>query len=151
MDDDDSRFQRGVDLIEQIGGSTDAIFGPVADIAPDLGRYVAEFAFGDLYSRPGLDPPQRQLLTLAALIALGDCGPQLRFHTRAALNVGVAPAAIVETVLHCLTFTGFPRTVNAMAEVRAVFAERGLLVEAEPEGSADGRRPGDPQPERDEP
>jgi 4-carboxymuconolactone decarboxylase len=99
----------------------------VADIAPDLSRYVAEFAFGDLYSRPGLEPPQRQLLTIAALIALGDSRRQLRFHIEGALNVGVEPATIVETLLHCLAYVGFPRTVNAVGAAREVFAERGLL------------------------
>ena len=121
------RFRRGKAKIEQIGGSTEAIFAPVADIAPDLARYVAEFAFGDLYSRPGLEPAERQLLTVAALMALGDCGPQLRFHLDTALNVGVGPQQIVETILHCLAYTGFPRAVNAMAEARTVFAVRGLL------------------------
>ena len=92
------RFRRGKAKIEQLGGSTEEIFAPVADIAPDLARYVTEFAFGDLYSRPGLEPAQRRLLTVAALMALGDCAPQLRF----------------------------PRAVNAMAEARAVFTARGL-------------------------
>jgi len=121
------RFDRGRAKIDEIGGSWESIAAPVADFAPDLARYVAEFAFGDLYSRPGLEPPQRQLLTIASLIALGDCRPQLRFHVTAALEVGVEPQQIVETVLHCLAFTGFPRTVNAMAEIGEVFRSRGLL------------------------
>jgi 4-carboxymuconolactone decarboxylase len=129
---DSERLARGIAKIIEIGGSTEAIFDPMASIAPDLARYVAEFAFGDLYSRPGLEPPQRQLLTVAALIALGDTEPQLRFHLRAALNVGVEPAAIVEAILHCLAFVGFPRTVNAMGVARQVFAERDLLPVDQP-------------------
>lgn len=121
------RFRRGVAAIDGIGGGYEAIFEPMADIAPDLARFVAEFAFGDLYSRAGLEPPQRQLLTIAALTALGGTEPQLTFHIKAALNVGVAPGAIVETLLHCLAFVGFPRTVNAMATARRVFDDRDLL------------------------
>jgi 4-carboxymuconolactone decarboxylase len=123
----DERFQRGVEAIDKLGVGYEAISSAMADIAPDLGRLVAEFAFGDLYSRPGLDPPQRQLLTIASLVALGDCEPQLRFHIKGALNVGVEPNAIVETLLHCLAFVGFPRTVNAVATAKQVFAEQGLL------------------------
>jgi 4-carboxymuconolactone decarboxylase len=37
------------------------------DVAPDLGRYVVEFAFGDIYSRPVLDLRERQLVTISAL------------------------------------------------------------------------------------
>lgn len=121
------RFERGVAAINGLGGGYEAIFEPMADIAPDLSRYVAEFAFGDLYTRPGLVPRQRQLLTIAALIALGDTAPQLRYHIGGALNVGVEPSAIVETILHCLAFVGFPHTVNAMQTAKKVFAERGLL------------------------
>ncbi|MGI8754663.1 MAG: carboxymuconolactone decarboxylase family protein, partial [Acidimicrobiales bacterium] len=40
------------------------------DIAPDLGRHIIEYGFGDVYSRPGLDPQQRQLVTLGMLTAL---------------------------------------------------------------------------------
>ncbi|GAA3007960.1 carboxymuconolactone decarboxylase family protein [Kitasatospora albolonga] len=121
------RFERGVAKLAEIGGDAQVIFDALSDVAPDLGRYVAEFAFGDVYSRPGLDPKQRQLLTLASLLALGDCEPQLSFHTKVALEVGATPQEIVETVLHCLVFVGFPRTFNGVAVVRKVLAEQGLL------------------------
>jgi len=42
------------------------------DIAPDLGRYVIEFGFGDIYSRPGLNPKSREIAIIAALTALGN-------------------------------------------------------------------------------
>ncbi|GGS37248.1 MULTISPECIES: carboxymuconolactone decarboxylase family protein [Actinokineospora] len=121
------RFDRGVAAIDGLGGGYQAIFEPMADVAPDLSRFVAEFAFGDLYSRPGLAPPQRQLLTIATLIALGGTDRQLSFHIGAALHVGVEPQTIVETIYHCLAYVGFPRTVNAMHTAKEVFAKRGLL------------------------
>ncbi|GAA4438636.1 carboxymuconolactone decarboxylase family protein [Actinokineospora soli] len=121
------RFDRGVAAINDLGGGYEAIFEPMADIAPDLSRFVAEFAFGDLYTRPGLEPPERQLLTIAALVALGGVEAQLKFHIGAALNVGVPPAKVVETIYHCLAYTGFPRTVNAMRIAKSVLADRGLL------------------------
>lgn len=126
------RFRIGAAKIVEVGGNPEAIFDAVADIAPDLGRFVAEFAFGDVYSRPGIDPPVRQLLTISALTVLGDSAPQLRVHIRSALHVGVQPAVVVEAILHTLVFAGFPRTVNAMAVARAVFDEEGLLPVSPP-------------------
>ncbi|MGF1426229.1 carboxymuconolactone decarboxylase family protein [Kitasatospora sp. LaBMicrA B282] len=121
------RFARGVANLAALGDSGEAIFSSLAEVAPDLSRYVAEFAFGDLYSRPGLDLKQRQLLTIASLNALGDCEPQLTFHMNLALNVGATAEEIVETILHCLAFVGFPRTYNSMRIAKKVLGERGLL------------------------
>ncbi|MCU1682049.1 MAG: hypothetical protein JWQ81_2788 [Amycolatopsis sp.] len=121
------RLTRGLAKIAEIGGSGDAIFDPLAGIAPDLGRYVAEFAFGDIYSRPGLTAQQRQLTTITALTTLGDTASQLRFHIGVAITVGLAPETVVETILHCLPFAGFPRVFNSIGVAKEVFAKRGLL------------------------
>jgi 4-carboxymuconolactone decarboxylase len=121
------RYLRGLEKLRMLGGSEEAIFAANAGIAPDLSRYVVEFAFGDLWSRPGLDACQRQMLTIAALTSIGDTHRQLMFHIRGALQVGVEPSEIVEVILHCLAFAGFPRVVNAVATARTVFEEHGLL------------------------
>jgi 4-carboxymuconolactone decarboxylase len=121
------RFERGAARLAEMGGDIANIVEPLAEVAPDLARFVGEFAFGDLYTRPGLDLPQRQLVTIAALVTLGDTERQLRFHVNAALNVGLKPSEIVETVIHLLAFAGNPRVFNAMLTVKSVFAERGLL------------------------
>ncbi|RLK55097.1 carboxymuconolactone decarboxylase family protein [Actinokineospora cianjurensis] len=121
------RFRRGAARLAEMGGDIDNIVAPLADVAPDLARLVGEFAFGDLYTRPGLDLPRRQLVTIAALVTLGDTERQLRFHIAAALEVGVTPQQVVETIIHLLAFAGNPRVFNAMLVAKAVFAERGLL------------------------
>jgi 4-carboxymuconolactone decarboxylase len=78
-----------------------------------------------------LAPPQRQLVTLGVLTALGGCEPQLEVHVNAALNVGLTPAEIVEAITHAAVYCGFPRALNAVFAARRVFAERDLLpVEA---------------------
>ena len=43
------------------------------DIAPDLGRYIVEFAFGDIYTREGLSLQERELITITSLLAMGGC------------------------------------------------------------------------------
>ncbi len=47
------------------------------DIAPEFARYLIEFPFGDIYSRPGLDLKSREIATIAALAAMGNARPQL--------------------------------------------------------------------------
>ncbi|GLW51513.1 4-carboxymuconolactone decarboxylase [Streptomyces sp. NBRC 14336] len=125
------RFERGQAKLLELGDSGDAIFTALADVAPDMGRYVAEFVFGDLYGRGGLDDRQRQLVTLALLTALGDTERQFAFHLNLALNAGVTPQEVVDALVHGLAFVGFPRTFNGLSTAKRVFAERGLLPVAD--------------------
>ena len=60
------------------------------------------------------------------LTALGGAEPQLATHLRGALNVGVTPTEILETVFHVALYAGHPRTVNGMRVAGEVFAERGI-------------------------
>ncbi|MBU8589654.1 carboxymuconolactone decarboxylase family protein [Priestia megaterium] len=98
------------------------------DIAPALGRYVIEFAFGDIYTRQGISLQQKQLVTIASLTTQGGCEPQLNVHINAALNVGLTPNEIVEAITHCIPYTGFPRVLNAVFFAKQVFEERDLKV-----------------------
>jgi 4-carboxymuconolactone decarboxylase len=123
----DERFQRGWARLGEIDGEAGRrVIDGLAGVAPDLGRYVVEFAFGDIYSRPDLDLRQRQLVTIAALTTLGGCEPQLEVHVNAALNVGLSAREIVEAIVHCAPYTGFPRTLNAILVAKDVFANRGV-------------------------
>ena len=90
---------------------------------PDLGRYAAEFAFGDIFSRPGLDLKTREMISVAALTALGTAGPQLRAHIAAALRVGCTQQEIVEIIIQMAVYAGFPAALNGMQAAREVFAE----------------------------
>ncbi|MBC9713147.1 carboxymuconolactone decarboxylase family protein [Streptomyces sp. TRM66268-LWL] len=124
------RYARGFATLRRISGERGAeTVRSLQDIAPDLGRFIVEFAFGDIYSRPGLDPQQRQLVTIGALTAQGDTAPQLDFHIDAALRVGVRPAEVVEALIHIVPFMGFPRALNAIGVARKVFADRGVTFE----------------------
>lgn len=121
------RRARGLEVLGRIDGEAGhAVIEALADVAPALAHHVAAFAFGDIYDRPGLDAPDRQLVTLGALTALGGCEPQLRVHLGAALNVGLSCDQIVEALLHAGVYCGFPRVLNAMFVAKEVFAERGL-------------------------
>jgi len=67
-------------------------------IAPDFERFLVEFPFGDIYSRPGLDVKSREIATVAALTALGFAAPQLRVHIHGALRAGCSKEEIVELI-----------------------------------------------------
>lgn len=81
----------------------------LGDVAPDLGRYIVEFAYGDVLSRPGLDPGSRELVSIGIL---------------AALNVGCTREEIVETLIQTAVYAGFPAALNGTAIAGRVFLER---------------------------
>ncbi|SDP73509.1 4-carboxymuconolactone decarboxylase [Streptomyces sp. cf386] len=125
MDDPRDRYQRGKEKLVEIDGQHGLdVIESLNDIAPDLGRYIVEFTFGDVYHRPWLTPRRRQLVTVGALTAFGDTAPQLRVHIGAALNVGLSPAQVVETLIQVVPYAGFPRVLNAVKVARTVFEER---------------------------
>lgn len=120
-----SRLADGLKVLETVGGAVPTPLDALADIAPDLARYAVEFAYGDLYTRPGLTLAQRQLATVAALAALGNAAPQLRFHIAGALNVGCTRREVVEVLMHAMVYAGAPAALNGVAAAREVFAEHG--------------------------
>ena len=125
----EERYERGWEKLMTIDGEGgQRVIESLADIAPDLGKYIIEFAFGDIYSREGLDFKQRQLVTLASLTTQGGCEPQLQVHLHASLNVGLSPREIIEAIMQCVPYTGFPRVLNAVFAAKRVFQERGVSL-----------------------
>lgn len=130
--DERARYERGLEVLSGIdGGGAPAVMDSLGDIAPALAHHIVAFGFGDLYSRPALEPRQRQLVTLGILAALGGCEPELEVHVKTSLNIGLTPAEIVETFIHTAGYAGFPRAINAVTIAKKVFAERNLLPIAE--------------------
>ncbi|HLS23013.1 MAG TPA: carboxymuconolactone decarboxylase family protein [Pseudogracilibacillus sp.] len=97
------------------------------DIAPDLRKYVVEFAFGDIYARPGIDNKQKVLSTISALVAQGL--PQIGMHVKTGLAVGLKPEEIVGCIMHLIPYCGFPKALNALRVAQEVFEEQGLKVD----------------------
>ncbi|GAA0595782.1 carboxymuconolactone decarboxylase family protein [Streptomyces crystallinus] len=119
------RYERGLAKLAEVDGHAgDAVIASLRDIAPDLGRYIIEFAFGDIYSRPGLDLKSRELATVALCTALGTAAPQLRVHIHGLLNVGGTREEVVEVITQMAGYAGFPAALNGVAAAREVFAER---------------------------
>ena len=86
---------------------------PAAKLAPDFYRYVAETAFGMIWSRPGLARRDRSLVTVAQLAALGKTG-ELRGHLVGALNNGCTKEELVEVLMQTAVYAGVPAANEAL-------------------------------------
>ena len=116
------RYQRGLDKLAEIDGEQgQKVIDSLADIAPDFAQYLIEFPFGDIYSRSGMDLRTRELVTVAALTAMGNAAPQLKVHLHAALNVGCSREEIVEVIMQMAIYAGFPAALNGLFAAKEVF------------------------------
>lgn len=123
-----SRFEAGIKNLAEIDGEGgEQVIHSLENIAPDLGKYIVEFAFGDIYARNGLTVKEREMITISSLLTAGGCEPQLEVHINGALNVGITPDKIIETFIQCIPYTGFPKVLNAVNTAKKVFRERKLI------------------------
>lgn len=128
----ESRFERGSRALAEIDGAAgERVVAALADIAPDFARYLIEFPFGDIYSRPGLDYRAREIATIAALTALGNARAQLKVHIEAGLNVGLTAKEITEVIMQMAVYAGFPAALNGLFAAKEVFGVRDAAAEAE--------------------
>ena len=119
------RYQRGWQRLKEIDGDAgERVIDSLKDIAPDFARYVIEFPFGDIYSRPGLDLRSREIAVVAALTALGNATPQLKVHIHGALNVGCTRQQVIEVIMQMAVYAGFPAALNGLFAAKDVFKER---------------------------
>lgn len=121
------RYQQGWQVLSALNQpAAEQLLTMLQDVAPDLGRFVVEFPFGDIYSRPGLEAQSRSLVTIASLVTLGHALPQLKSHIDGALNVGCTKEQIVEVIMQMAVYAGFPAALNGMIVAKEVFAERNI-------------------------
>lgn len=123
-----TRLEKGLEQLRQIDGAGgEDVINSLSDIAPDVGKYIAEFAFGDIYSRNCLTLQEREMITISSLLTAGGCEPQLEVHINGSLNVGISPEKIIETFIQCIPYVGFPRVLNAVFIAKKIFTQKGIL------------------------
>ena len=83
---------------------------------------ITRYAWGEIWTRPGLPRQTRSLITLALMIALGH-HDEFKMHVRAAFNNGVTREQIKEVILQCAIYAGVPAANHAFAMAQEVFAE----------------------------
>lgn len=125
------RFTKGLETIKQYVTEEEANrmveHDALADIAPDLRKMIVEFAYGDVYSRPGLDVKSRALVVITAVVTQG-AAPQTKTHITRGLHAGLTPKEIVEALYQLVPYIGFPRVQNALTIAQQVFQEKQLTV-----------------------
>lgn len=120
----EERLERGSQKIcELMEGADVAVLKGLGKVAPDLANYVLEFIFGDLYSRTGLDLKTKQMLTITILATLGNAKPQLAYHIKCGLNIGITREEIIDIMTHLAGYAGFPAALNGVSTAKEIFAE----------------------------
>lgn len=123
----DSRRLRGEETLAKITGAEGRkVIDSLRSISPDLGDWIIDFAYGDVFSRPGVSLCTRELATISALTAMGNAQPQLKVHIEGALNVGCKPDEIIEIIIQMAVYAGFPSALNGISAAREVFKKKGV-------------------------
>ncbi|GIQ64242.1 carboxymuconolactone decarboxylase family protein [Paenibacillus cisolokensis] len=112
-----SRVEKGRQVMyDMMGEHGNAALNQIAAMDEGFAELLIGF-FGDIYGRTGLDKKQKALVTLTTLITQG-AHAQLRLHTHTALRAGLTEREIMETVIQCIPYVGFPSATNALHVIR---------------------------------
>lgn len=126
---ENERIQRGTKKLKEVDGNAgEQVMASLEGIAPDFGRYILEFAFGDVYCRKGLSLQEREIITVTSLLTAGGCEAQLEVHINGCLNVGISPEKVIEVFIQCIPYTGFPKVLNAVYTAKKVFKQRNVTL-----------------------
>ena len=118
------RFQKGWKTLKKINSQAGKrVLASLKTISPDMARFVIEYPYGDIYSRPGLDLKTRELITIASLTTLGFAQDQLKAHIHNALNSGATKEEIIEVIMQMSIYAGFPASLNALSVAKKVFGK----------------------------
>jgi 4-carboxymuconolactone decarboxylase len=92
------------------------------DFTADFQDLITRYAWGEIWTRPGLDRRTRSAITITALVAAGH-EKELAMHIRAAVRNGLTPEEIKEVLLHSAIYCGVPAANAAFAVAKQVFEE----------------------------
>lgn len=116
-----TRYDKGLEKQVEVAG--ERILKRIATAPADeahINEFLASNCFGDYYTREVFNMQQRELLTFAAIIALGGADPQARGHVAANLAVGNNRQQLLDVITVALPYIGYPRTLNALAAINSV-------------------------------
>jgi 4-carboxymuconolactone decarboxylase len=118
-------YERGLAVRRQVLGNSyvDASLENATPFSTDFQDFTTEVAWGEVWSRPGLDRKTRSMLTIAMLAALG-CHDELRLHIRASRNTGVTDDELKEILLQVGVYAGVPAANTGFQIARSVLEEK---------------------------
>jgi 4-carboxymuconolactone decarboxylase len=119
-----SDFERGMEVRREVLGDehVDRAVERTTDFTADFQDLITRYAWGEIWTRPGLDRRVRSCITLAMLVALGR-DEELAMHVRAALRNGVTPDEVKEVLLQTAIYCGVPAANSAFAIAQRVLEE----------------------------
>jgi 4-carboxymuconolactone decarboxylase len=125
-DDGQDIHARGMEVRREVLGNAhvDRAVERTTPFTEDFQDLITRYAWGEIWSRPGLDRRTRSAITLTALVATGR-EHELEMHVRAALGNGLTPEEISEVLLQCAVYCGVPAANGAFAIAQRVIDEDG--------------------------
>jgi 4-carboxymuconolactone decarboxylase len=122
--DDESRFAAGMGVRRAVLGDehVDKAQASADQFSAEFQDLITRYAWGEIWTRPGLARATRSLLVIAILVALNR-GEELRLHIRASINNGVTREEIKEVLLQCAIYCGVPAANSAFHIAQSVFDE----------------------------
>jgi len=121
----ETRLEKGLALQKAIVGDEriDKMYAEAPANQIHIQKYLSANCFGDYVIRNGVDIKTRELLTVAMLLSLGGCEPQLKGHIQTNLNIGNDKETLLTVVTQLLPYVGYPRTLNAIRCLNEVLPE----------------------------
>jgi 4-carboxymuconolactone decarboxylase len=120
----EDRHERGMEVRREVLGDehVDGAIERTTPFTADFQDLITRYAWGEIWSRPGLDRRTRSAITLTVLVALGRT-EELPMHVRAARRNGLSEDEIEEVLLHCAVYCGVPAANTAFAIAAKVLEE----------------------------
>ena len=113
---DPTGLDRGREKLREVHG--DRSLATIESLG-ELGKLIIEVAYGEVYSRPGLSLRERQIASVAALVATGRSS-QLPVHLRSSLSAGLTAEELQEVIIQTATIAGFPPAMNAWSTLQTI-------------------------------
>jgi 4-carboxymuconolactone decarboxylase len=122
----DERYERGMRVRREVHGDehVDAATARTTELTREFQELLTRYAWGEIWTRPGLDRRTRSLITLSAMVALGR-ERELELHLRSARRIGVSWDDIKEVLLQSAIYCGVPAANSAFAIAQGVQDEEG--------------------------
>ena len=122
--DENERYENGLAVRRAVLGNAhvDRSLAKRTDFTEEFQALITRYAWGEIWTRPGLPRHSRSLLTVGLMVALNR-PDEFRLHVRAAFNNGVTRDEIREVLLHCAIYAGVPAANSAFHMVEDVFAQ----------------------------
>ena len=131
MTDPDPRYEAGMRVRREVLGDehVDRSIERTTDLTRDFQDLITRYAWGDVWSRPGLDRRTRSCMTITALVALGR-EHELALHLRAAIRNGLTREEISEVLIQSAVYCGVPAANGAFAVAQRILDEPDEPAEA---------------------